>query len=302
MIENTKFDPQNSSEEKGIKGKTLERIKNVATKSMLIAGLGLALLSPQDIEGSRVSAQFYPEFSEVSEIPSNRKITRESYEGIKIPNDTIVQRDIFGKNIVITIDDCYDNDHTRSLFETLKDNRATATFFPNTRYLAKNNDETVRLWKDIYKSGFEIGYHTINHEKNLSVEELQEDFINFTKYMRYFLEEPNFSIKVVRPPYGIWDESWNSWVKQNNLFNIRWNMGPKQDGNYANALIEQNISPIVILHSRHDDARWLENNIDSLKDIANQNNSKVGGVYHSIPKDEPTEQHITPIYKNMEIK
>lgn len=298
MIENNKlsFEP-NLIEKK----ESWTRIKNIATRSFLIAGVGLSLLSYKELQPKTVYAHPYTEPANIIEMHSNQKITSKSYEFMNIPNDTIDKQNLFEKNIVITIDDCYNNDHTKSIFETLTKNGTTATFFPNTMYLNKNNDETVKLWREIYNSGFEIGYHTTNHEGNMSIAELQEDYTNFTSYMQDLLGEPNFSIKAVRPPYGTWDENWNKWVEQNDLLNVRWNMGPGESSNYAKALIDQNISPIVILHSRYDDARWLERNINNLKDIATQNNSNLGSVYHSLPKQTPTEQHINPILNTMEI-
>lgn len=181
---------------------SFQKIKNIATRSILIAGVGLSLLSHQDLQPKTVYAHSPYRSANIIEKPSKKKINADKYESMNIPNDTIEKQDLFGNNIVITIDDCYNHGHTKKLFETLRENNATATFFPNTMYLNKNNQESVKLWKDIYNAGFEIGYHTTNHEGNMSVEELQDDFHTFTNYMRDFLGEPNFSIKTARPPYG----------------------------------------------------------------------------------------------------
>ena len=224
-----------------------------------------------------------------------KRITSKSYEGLIIPNDTQEKQDIFEKNVVITIDDCYNNEHTRDIFETLKNNNVTGTFFPNTTYLDINNEETVRLWREIYEEGFEIGYHTTTHKQGMSKEELDSDFQRFTEYMRELLRDPSFSIKVVRPPYGLWDNEWNRWVEENNLFNIRWNMGPGNSSDYARVLINKNISPIIILHSRWEDANWIKNNIDELKTITDENNSVVGSVYDSIPQKKTTLKHGHPV-------
>ncbi len=214
-----------------------------------------------------------------------RRVTVKSYENLNMPYDTRENPAIFGRNIVMTIDDCY-GENSKHVFAALKEKGVTATFFPNTQYLNPKNEDTVKLWKEIYESGFEIGYHTTNHTGNMSIEELNEDFQKFTQHMRELLGDPDFSIKVARPPYGAWDDEWNKWVKQNNLFNIRWNMGPNEKSSYANALGNQNISPIVILHSRDNDVEWLKENLQELILIAKQNKSIVGSVYDSAFRNE----------------
>lgn len=65
-------------------------------------------------------------------------------------------------------------------------------------------------------------------------------------------------------------------------------MGPSSSANYANVLIEQNTSPLVILHARENDTYWLKENIEKLTDIARQNNSTVGSVYDSLEEMAPT--------------
>lgn len=210
----------------------------------------------------------------------NKKITAESYINLNIPNDTKEKKDLFEQNIVITIDDCYNYNHTRSLFQTLKEKNLTATFFPNTRYLNLEKEDTVKLWREIYEEGFEIGYHTTNHVKGMSVEELNQDFEAFTQHMRALLGDSTFTIKTVRPPYGSWNEQWNNWVKQNDLFNVRWNMDPTLEASHAETLKEQGISPIVILHSRWEDVDWLNRNVQELLNITKEDNGIVGSVYN----------------------
>ena len=207
------------------------------------------------------------------------KVTASSYEHFDVPNDTKGNENFFGKNIVVTIDDCYSNEYTRELFETLREGDVTATFFPNTRYLSMKNEETVKLWKEIYESGFEIGYHTANHTDGMNKEMLNQDFDDFVRHMRELLGDPEFSIKVVRAPYGNWDSDWMDWVKERGLFNVRWNVGPNQGSDYVRSILKNDISPIVILHSRYEDTRWLSNMLPELVDIAKENGSRVGSVY-----------------------
>lgn len=265
--------------------KTLQKAKYIAFSGFIIAGISSTLLSPIFCQLKPVSAHPPYYSSENVETVSTKRITKESYDGIHIPNDTIAQKDLFGKNIVITIDDCYNIKYTRRLFETLKARNATATFFPNTMYLSKYNQDTIDLWREIYDSGFEIGYHSTNHKAYMSVNNLQEDFQKFTEHMRELLGDPDFSIKSVRPPYGAWDKNWICWVEQNELLNVRWNMSVGGKMSYTMSLIEKSHSPIFILHAKHYDTLWLEDNIDHLNTLALDNNSIVGSVFDSLEKN-----------------
>ncbi len=231
-----------------------------------------------------------------------QRITAESYQGLNIPHDTREQKDIFGENIVMTIDDCYDHNTVRFFFETLKKNGHTATFFPNTEHINIKNEDVIKLWREIYEEGFEIGYHTTNHTARMTQEELSKDFEEFTLFMRELLGDSNFSIKTVRPPYGLWDDEWDSWVEKNNLFNITWNMDVTRDASYANGLIYRGISPIILLHPKEEDVNWLKQNIRGLNWIVEQKDSSIGSVYSSIPKTQDDLRLPTPEIEISSIK
>lgn len=205
-------------------------------------------------------------------------------EKVELPFDTIEDIALFGNNIVITIDDCYHHDNVRAIFELLKAHDIKATFFPNTNYLTLD-DETKQLWQDIYHSGFDIGYHTTNHYPDYSFNQLINDFEAFTEHMRSLLEDDTFSITFVRAPYGVWTYDWQKWVEQNNLMSVRWNVVIENPITRVEDLIEQNISPIILLHTGYYDVKWLEDNIESLLEIAEENSSLIGSVRQCLPKD-----------------
>lgn len=171
--------------------------------------------------------------------------------------------------VLITIDDCASEELTRRMFETLNSRGLRATFFPNTTYMVGQDPQ---LWRDIVAAGFEIGYHTQNHDGNMSVSQLEADFVGFETSVRQVLGDENYQVTVVRPPYGSWDENWNAWVGNNGLHTVRWGMVPSNDAgmDYFRAVIDRGVpgtGPIVLLHPREFDAAWLDENIGSMMDL-----------------------------------
>lgn len=212
------------------------------------------------------------------------RITAESYDDLPLPSDTNLNSALFDNNIVMTIDDCYNNQYVREMFELLKANGITATFFPNTSVLPFD-EETKTLWKDIYQAGFEIGYHTIYHAAYLSYGVLEQDFWAFTQYMRELLDDDSFSIKLVRAPYGEWYDAWYRFTEDNHLMSVRWNVLTDHSPDLASQRLQEGISPIVLLHSTAFDVDWLKNNLDQLIAIADQYNGIVGSVYDCLHRE-----------------
>ena len=210
------------------------------------------------------------------------KITGSRYADMNLPHDTNHNWGMFGKNLVITIDDSYDFPSTKRMFELLKRYNITATFFPNTAYINEENAEHVQLWKDIYDSGYEIGYHTTNHERKKSVGALNEDFAEFTEKMKRIVGDNTFSIKMVRAPYGYWDKVWTQWVVENNLLSVRWTITENEDGNYLRELYGKDIGRVLLLHNKEEDIEWLTNHFDELIQIAKENGGELGSIYDSI--------------------
>lgn len=205
-------------------------------------------------------------------------------QGINWPEDLRGNEDFLRGNIFITIDDCQFTPHLRSMFETLKENHATATFFPNTVY--QRTDEVYMLWKDIYAAGNDIGYHTTNHDfgsgsstSNWSIEQLKEDFDRFTQTMREILKNPSYTPRFVRPPFGAWNQKWMTFVRERGLTNVRWNFVPNAKNNslkYFDVVMKHpQGGRIILLHTRQWDVEWLQRNIVDLQTLAAQYNGKL---------------------------
>jgi|GEM_PF-4488851 len=225
---------------------------------------------------SRKNQSFSPKTKKTERVKGRK------YDRYNLPHDTNANWEIFGNNIVVTIDDSYDFPQIRAMFEFLKENSTTATFFPNTDYINPDNKEHVRLWREIYDSGYEIGYHTTDHHRKKSVRVLEEDFSQFTEKMRGILNDYNFTIKVVRAPYGYFDTVWMRWVEENNLLNVRWTITDNEDGNYLRELYSKGKGRVLLLHNKEGDVEWLRNHIDEFKQISKEKGGKLGCIYDSI--------------------
>ena len=215
-------------------------------------------------------------------IPQRPKINAHSYHRFKLPHDTLNNWEIFGKNLVLTIDDSYNFEQTKRMYQLLREYNITATFFPNTIYINPHNPEHLELWRDIYNSGYEIGYHTTDHTRKRSVEELDRDFNAFTDIFRNILQDQSFSIKSVRAPYGYFDRVWIKWVTDNNLLNMRWTMTELEDMDYLRKLYYKQKGRVLLLHNRKGDVEWLRKNFNELIQIAKENGGKIGSIYDSI--------------------
>ena len=165
-------------------------------------------------------------------------------------------------NILLTIDDCIYETKTRRMFNLIRDEGLTATFFPNTEYMLKHDP---KLWREIVAAGFEIGYHTRHHRAHMQVAELNQDFLLFQTEVRAVLGDPTYIIHYVRPPYGKWDSEWMAWAKQNELYTVRWNIVPPVDMTYIRSILKSaHGGGIILLHAKDRDIAWLEEYLDDL--------------------------------------
>jgi peptidoglycan/xylan/chitin deacetylase (PgdA/CDA1 family) len=175
-------------------------------------------------------------------------------------------------NILLTIDDCADEQLTREMFDLLVEKGITATFFPNTSYMIEQDPQ---LWRDIVAADFEIGYHTRLHVDSMSEAELDDDFTLFQQEVRETLDEPDYTITLVRPPYGIWDDSWMAWTETHGFHTVRWNVVPRARlrVDYVAAVFNDmdEGGRIVLLHPRQTDMWWLEAHVDELLALTDEN-------------------------------
>ncbi len=167
-------------------------------------------------------------------------------------------------NIVITIDDNFIESDVRAMFHILHKRGLTATFFPVTKYMVRQNPQ---LWREIVAAGFEIGYHTRRHSWNLTPAQLDKDFPAFQDEVRKVLGNPNYTIRYVRPPGGLWNQNWLSWAHSRGLITVKWNDSAPGISLATLAGILKNRQrggSIIIMHASRADADWLEKNIDAL--------------------------------------
>ena len=132
----------------------------------------------------------------------------------------------------------------------------------------------------MYQDGFEIGYHTQDHNvADFTSEQLAQDLRGFEEHIRVLLDDESFSIKFARPPYGNWNNTWMQFIRQERLSNVRWNFVPNVNTNSVGYFEAVTNHPeggrIILLHSRFWDSNWLENNIDDLKLFAESNGGRV---------------------------
>ncbi|HNW39658.1 MAG TPA: serine hydrolase, partial [Candidatus Omnitrophota bacterium] len=174
----------------------------------------------------------------------------------------------------ITIDDGCNLEPLTAMYNTLKARNLKATIFLNTTYCPIGNPdaEIFELLQKMHQEGFDFGYHTVDHLGNdwevleanqgVSRDVLEADFEQYTADMRVILDDPDFTIKFVRPPFGYWFDTWQEWSKENNLINVGWNL---DNEHIASSLIKH--PGVYLIHASLEDAQWLESNIDEIMSV-----------------------------------
>jgi peptidoglycan/xylan/chitin deacetylase (PgdA/CDA1 family) len=177
----------------------------------------------------------------------------------------------FLNNIVLTIDDCSVEYNVRWLFDILRNRGLTATFFCNTENLVNQDPQ---LWRDIVAAGNEMAYHTRFHMSNMTPQQLNEDYTVFLQEIRTILNDPNYIIRYIRPPRGVWNEDWLSWGTSQGLTTVRWNFTlPETSPEMAYNIIlhRRRGGSILLTHTGRDDTQWLNDNIDRMMSWHNAN-------------------------------
>jgi peptidoglycan/xylan/chitin deacetylase (PgdA/CDA1 family) len=181
-----------------------------------------------------------------------------------IPAVIYGNEDALRNNILFTIDDCFDEELTLEMYNFLNERELQAVFFPLSTEIIDHNAD---MWQAIVADGFEIGYHTRDHQANKSIEELEEDFVLFKEEVRQVLDDPDYIIRYARPPYGTWDANWLTWADERDLVTVRWNLVTRFDltMEYFEAVLQhEDGGGIVLMHPRPTDMNWLKNHIDSV--------------------------------------
>jgi peptidoglycan/xylan/chitin deacetylase (PgdA/CDA1 family) len=139
-------------------------------------------------------------------------------EGIDWISDEECNRAEERKRIALTFDDGPHPEYTVQLLDGLKERGVQATFFVTGEHASLHPDIIQRM----HEEGHLIGNHTYNHVK------LQND--NRLEYKKELLmtnavlqEITGEEVLYVRPPYGIWDRSFE---KELNMFPVLWTIDP----------------------------------------------------------------------------
>lgn len=181
--------------------------------------------------------------------------------------------ELVGK-IIITIDDCALQDQAEIMFSLLESRGLKATWFCNTRYL-----KDAGFWRQVYDAGHEFGYHTTNHTSPsiMTGEQLAADFAAYETSLRELLGDESLEIKLVRPPFGDWNETWMTWAASHDLYTVRWNLvipNRQVTQEYIRAVISHpNGGSIFLMHTRSGDAAWLDANLEFLVSLVGEGNS-----------------------------
>lgn len=150
------------------------------------------------------------------------------------------------KTIAITFDDGPHKTNNAKILNSLKENKAHATFFMVGNRM-KNDYQTIL---NTYKSGNEVASHTYEHMNmtKKSIEEVQE---SMQKTDEIFNKVTGSNIRYVRPPYG----AYNSNVLQNiNEICITWDLDTEDwlhhDADYIVNYVMDNVQDgsIILMH------------------------------------------------------
>jgi peptidoglycan-N-acetylmuramic acid deacetylase len=193
------------------------------------------------------------------------------YEDLLQQHDSFYIGNTNKKNVYLTFDNGYENGHTSSILDVLKEKEVPAAFFVTGHYL-KDQPELV---KRMVTEGHIVGNHSWHHPDLTKVsderleQELQKvksEFTNITgvQEMRY-----------LRAPRGIFSERTLSLSKELGYTNVFWSLAfidwklDNQKGwkySYDNIMKQIHPGAIILLHSiSKDNVEALPKVIDDLQ-------------------------------------
>ncbi|MBU5267686.1 polysaccharide deacetylase family protein [Virgibacillus proomii] len=157
-----------------------------------------------------------------------------------------------GKYIALTFDDGPSPQGTPQILKTLKEYDAKATFF----MLGNQVDYYPDLARKVIEDGHEIGNHTRSHP-NLS--KMSEAYIKKElEYTNEKIEEvTGVTPRLIRPPYGIYNDNVVECAKENNQSIILWSVDTldwkNRNGSAIQKIVQNESTPgaIVLLHDIH---------------------------------------------------
>lgn len=192
-------------------------------------------------------------------------------EGLLQNYGAIYKGDSSKKVIYLTFDNGYENGFTESILDTLKAEKAPATFFLTGHYITSASDLVKRMVAD----GHTIGNHSDGHPNmaKLSANEMKEEWFGFDEKL-YELTGVDRTY-YARPPEGIFNEEVLKVGNEVGYRHIFWSIAFKdwlkderRGYEYAyNALMNQlHPGAIILMHTvAQDNAEALPKFIDEAK-------------------------------------
>ncbi len=163
--------------------------------------------------------------------------------------------------IAITVDDCYDIKHIRSIVELCKEHGVVVTFFPIGKAL-KYADAPV--WQEAVQVGCEIGNHTWGHKRmtKLTDHEVRFAMLRIQQKVDALLGV-HYPMQVMRPPLGKLDKPGIADILQDVGYRhaVLWDVSqtdPKK------ALRDTENGSILLFHGRKKDVECLRTLIPRL--------------------------------------
>lgn len=122
------------------------------------------------------------------------------------------------KLIALTFDDGPSR-NTKKILKTLNKYNAHATFFVLGERIEYNEDTL----KSMVDNGHDIGIHTWNHKQltKLNREDIEKQIF---KTQKAIYKATNYTSKLLRPPFGAYNQKVVKIAKKNNMSIINWNI------------------------------------------------------------------------------
>lgn len=186
----------------------------------------------------------------------------------KYPNHFVFGGPPNHKWIALTFDDAPDSRYTDRILDILKEHQVRATFFV-VGYRSEKMPATVRR---MAKEGHAIGNHTYNHPflPNLSQLSFQQQIEKTQRILEQILGEPP---SIFRPPYGAITEEQLTWLIDQQMIIVNWNVDSQDWRGISSKEVFDNIftdigpGAIVLQHAGGGVSEDLSGTIQALPQI-----------------------------------
>ncbi|MBS4202390.1 polysaccharide deacetylase family protein [Bacillus sp. FJAT-49732] len=157
-----------------------------------------------------------------------------------------------GKYVALTFDDGPSKKVTPQVLQVLKEHNAKATFF----MLGTQVDYYPDLALEIAEEGHEIGNHSKSHPnlRNMGIQQIKEELDYTTNKIK---EATGITPKLIRPPYGSYNDSVIKYAKDHDDSIILWSVDSldwkSRNAKAVNDVVQKEITngAIVLMHDIH---------------------------------------------------